>query len=125
MAHSPEFIASMKERLQDEKARLERDLGDLGDKHPTTPGAEVTYPESGGSSDDDNAVEVAEYSDELSLDSKLKKELQDVITALKAIENGKYGICKYCGNDIQEKRLEARPSSSSCIACKKLLTQEL
>jgi RNA polymerase-binding protein DksA len=125
MAHSPEFIARMKERLLEEKVRLERDLGDLGDRHPARAGTEVTYPESGGSSDDDNAAEVAEYSDELSLDSKLKKELQDVLSALKAIENGKYGICKYCGKDIQEKRLEARPSSSSCIACKKLLTQEL
>jgi len=115
----------MKARLLEEKTKLERDLGDLGEKNPKKPGLEPTYPESGGSSDDDNAVEVAEYSDELSLDAKLKKELKDVLKALSAIDKGTYGVCKYCGKDIQEKRLEARPSSSSCIACKKVLTQEL
>jgi RNA polymerase-binding transcription factor DksA len=69
-------------------------------------------------------MEVSEYSDELSLDARLEKELRDVQKALESIEKGTYGICKYCKKDIQEKRLEARPASSSCISCKKVLTQE-
>jgi DnaK suppressor protein len=55
----------------------------------------------------------------------LEDELNDTIKALKAIESGKYGICKYCGKPIDEKRLIARPTSSSCIECKKTLTQEI
>ncbi|MCW1891923.1 MAG: TraR/DksA C4-type zinc finger protein [Candidatus Uhrbacteria bacterium] len=126
MAHSPEFIARMKEQLIAEQQRLEQELSDIGSKDPSLKNHyEAEYPESGGNSDDDNAMEVTEYSDELSLKGRLEKELQDTISAIKSIENGKYGACKYCGKDIQEKRLEARPASSSCIACKKALTQEV
>lgn len=126
MAHTPEFIERMKTLLLQEKERLERELSDIGTKDPVLKEHyEAAYPESGGNSDDDNAMEVTEYSDELSLKSRLEKELQDTDSALKAIEKKKYGICKYCQKEIQEKRLEARPASSSCIACKKALTQEL
>lgn len=126
MALSPAFIEQMKERLLEDKARLERDLNDIGSKDPNVKGRfDVEYPESGGNSDDDNAMEVTEYSDEISLKTRLEKELKDTLSALKQIDKGVYGICRYCKKDIQEKRLEARPASSSCIACKKALTQEV
>ena len=126
MAHTPEFIERMKTLLISERQKLERELSDIGSKDPNDKEHyEATYPESGGNSDDDNAMEVTEYSDELSLKARLEKELHDTDSALKAIEKGKYGVCKYCKKDISEKRLEARPTSSSCISCKKALTQEL
>lgn len=122
---TPQFIEEMKKRLEDERARLERDLGDMGKEDPKNPGHyQPTYPESQSNSEDDNALEMAEYSDDLSLDAKLEAELRDTKKALKAIEDGTYGICKYCHKEIDQKRLEARPTSSSCIACKKALTQE-
>jgi len=121
-----EFIAEMKKRLEEEKTRLERDLSDISHKDPKAPGHFVTdFPESGSNSDDDNAMEIAEFSDELSLEAKLETELRDTVKALESIEKGKYGICKYCGKEIDQKRLEARPTSSSCISCKKALTQEM
>jgi DnaK suppressor protein len=85
----------------------------------------VEYPESGSSSDDDNAAEVSEFSDRLSLSGTLEKQLEDVDKALKAMDKGVYGICKYCDKPIDFKRLEARPASSACVSCKKLLTQEM
>jgi RNA polymerase-binding transcription factor DksA len=121
-----EFIAEMKKRLEEEKIRLERDLSDIGRKDPAKPGHfDTNYPESQSNSDDDNAMEIAEFSDDLSLEAKLEAELRDTTKALESIEKGKYGICKYCGKEIDQKRLEARPTSSSCISCKKALTQEL
>ncbi|MFA5130547.1 MAG: TraR/DksA C4-type zinc finger protein [Patescibacteria group bacterium] len=126
MAHSTEFIQRMKTKLEEEKVRLEQELSDIGTKDPTIPGTyDPTYPESGSNSDDDNAMEVTEYTDEMSLNARLEKELSDTNSALASIEKGKYGVCKYCGKDIQEERLSARPASSSCIACKKALTQEV
>lgn len=126
MAHSPEFIEKMKTQLIAEQQRLEQELSDIGKKDPSLKNRyDAEYPESGGNSDDDNAMEVTEYSDELSLKTRLEKELQDTLSAIQAIEKKKYGVCKYCGKDIQVERLEARPASSSCIACKKALTQEL
>lgn len=123
---TPDKIEYFKSRLLEDKDRLSHQLEGMGKKDPDRPGhVEVSYPESGSNSEDDNAGEVTEYANELSLEARISSELQDTENALKAIEGGKYGICKYCKKEIEEKRLEARPASSSCIACKKLLTQEM
>ena len=42
---------------------------------------------------------------------KIRKSLED-------IENGDYGICEDCGEDISIERLKARPVTSFCIRCK-------
>ena len=78
-----------------------------------------------GDSEDENAAEVAQFTDNLSLEDELEKALRDVDSSLKRIENGSYGLCNYCKQAIDEKRLIARPTSSSCIRCKKTLTQEM
>lgn len=119
------FIEQIKAKLTDERVRLERDLADMGYSVNERGEESLVYPESGGNSSDDNAQEVTTLADEMSIVEKLKKDLKDTIKALDAIEKGKYGICKYCGKEISEKRLMARPTSSSCIECKKTLTQEL
>lgn len=38
--------------------------------------------------------------------------------ALEDIENGEYGICRQCGEDIAVKRLKANPIARHCITCK-------
>jgi DnaK suppressor protein len=38
--------------------------------------------------------------------------------AILRIDNGTYGICDDCGEDISEKRLIARPVATLCISCK-------
>jgi RNA polymerase-binding protein DksA len=121
-----EQLEHFKERLLEEKTRLEHELSTIGVKDPSNPGHfEPTYPESGSNSVDDNAAEISEYSDELSIEARLESELRDVQKALGLVEKGEYGVCKYCKKEIDPKRLEARPASSSCIDCKKLLTQEM
>lgn len=123
---TPEKLEHFKKRLQDEQERLVQELRDLGHEDPRRVGHfEANYPETGSDSEDDNAQEVAEYADELSIEARVESELKDVEKALATIEKGTYGICKYCGKEIDEKRLEARPASSSCIECKKILTQEM
>lgn len=120
------FLEEMKRKLLDEKRHLEQDLADIGAKDTVKPGHfEVVFPETGGNSEDDNAIEVTTYADELSISAKLESELRDVVSALSSIEKGSYGTCKYCHKEIDVKRLEARPTSSACITCKKTLTQEL
>jgi RNA polymerase-binding protein DksA len=121
-----EQLAQFKQKLEDEKVRLEQELSDIGSKDANNPGHfEPKYPENGGTSVDDNAAEISEYADELSIEARLESELRDVQKALVLIEKGDYGTCKYCHKEIDLKRLEARPASSSCIDCKKLLTQEM
>jgi len=119
-------LEHFKERLIEEKARLDQELKDIGHEDPLVKDHfSPDYQESGSNSEDDNAQEIAEYADDLSIEARIEAELKDVTKALDSIEKGAYGICKYCGKEIDEKRLEARPASSSCIDCKKILTQEM
>lgn len=119
------FITEMQAQLQEEKSKLETELGRFS--HRNLQAAEVDFDANFpnlGDKEDENASEVATYSDNLSLENELEKQLRDVLSALKSIEAGNYGICKYCKQEISEARLRARPTSSSCIDCKKTLTQE-
>ncbi|MFH1620482.1 MAG: TraR/DksA C4-type zinc finger protein [Patescibacteria group bacterium] len=121
-----EQLDHFKQRLFEEKTRLTQELNDYGKENPNEPGKySAVYPESGSNSEDDNAMEIAEFVDDATIEARIQAELKDVDSALKAMDNGTYGICKYCKKPIDEKRLEARPASSSCISCKKVLTQEM
>lgn len=44
--------------------------------------------------------------------------LKKIDLALGKIDNGSFGICEDCGEDISLKRLEARPETTLCIRCK-------
>ena len=48
-------------------------------------------------------------------ESKLIKKVKK---ALARIENGTFGICESCGEDISIERLKARPVTTQCIECK-------
>jgi DnaK suppressor protein len=37
--------------------------------------------------------------------------------ALQSIENGTYGICQDCHQEISEKRLKYNPNAQRCLAC--------
>ena len=38
--------------------------------------------------------------------------------SLRRIEEGTFGVCKGCGEEIGEKRLVARPVTTHCVECK-------
>ena len=44
--------------------------------------------------------------------------LDKIDRALEKIEQGQFGLCDECGEDISIKRLEARPETNLCIRCK-------
>jgi DnaK suppressor protein len=45
--------------------------------------------------------------------------LSEIDGALMRIEDGTYGICVNCGQEIPRERLEANPWASLCIDCKR------
>jgi len=49
-------------------------------------------------------------------EAKLTRKTTD---ALERLEDGTFGICDECGEEIPLKRLKARPLSTLCIECKK------
>jgi DnaK suppressor protein len=44
--------------------------------------------------------------------------LEKIQKALLKIEDGSFGTCEECGEEISLKRLEARPETNLCIRCK-------
>ena len=44
--------------------------------------------------------------------------LDKIEKALVKIEDGSFGVCEECGEEISLKRLEARPETNLCIRCK-------
>lgn len=119
-----DFLDKIRKKLEEEKARLEKELVKFTNKNPHVEGDyEAVFPEY-GDKEDENAQEVAQYMANKPLEETLEKMLRDVEKSLGRFEKGAYGICKYCDKPIDEKRLLARPTSSACVACKKTLTDE-
>ncbi|MFH1405295.1 MAG: hypothetical protein ABIH21_04340 [Patescibacteria group bacterium] len=120
------FIDQMHQLLLKEKENLEQELSQFAHRNSkaTSPDYDADFPNM-GDKEDDNATEVAQFTNNLSLEGELEKALRDVEAALKMIDDGTYGTCKYCKQEIDQRRISARPTSSSCIQCKKTLTQEL
>jgi len=48
-----------------------------------------------------------------------RADIQRIDAALKRLEDGEYGYCVACGEDIAAKRLEVDPAAAFCIRCAK------
>ncbi len=116
-------LKTLEEKLLEEKAKLEVELGGFATRNPkNVDDFNADFPQL-GEKEDENASEVAEYSKDLTVERTLEASLRDVKKALERLHEGTYGVCKYCGKSIDNKRLMARPTSTSCIDCKKLFTE--
>ncbi|MEW6410068.1 MAG: TraR/DksA family transcriptional regulator [Nitrospirota bacterium] len=51
-------------------------------------------------------------------DRKTLLTIRDIDTALRKIDDGSYGLCEECGEEIPPKRLEVFPTATLCIRCK-------
>ena len=111
-------LDKIKNQLLADKKQLEESLSEFAEKGENERGGYRSKFPKLGSSPEENAAEVTMFSDNLSLEENLEKSLKDVNQALERIKSGDYGVCKYCRQPIDEKRLLARPASSACVACK-------
>jgi len=57
---------------------------------------------------------------ELRIRDRERKLLSKIEEAIGRLDEGEYGICEGCGENIGIKRLEARPVTTFCIDCKTL-----
>lgn len=64
---------------------------------------------------DDQAVSMNENEMRKLLLVEAEEGLSYVNAALRRMENNSYGICTECGEDIDERRLDAIPYASRCI----------
>ncbi len=66
----------------------------------------------------DQAVAELDNNFLLRLRGREQKLLKKIDEAISRIDDGSYGVCESCGDQISIKRLEARPVTTLCIECK-------
>lgn len=111
------LLATLKESLLKEKLTLEESLGRIAKPIDQLHGDYQTTFENIGSDREDNTTETEQYTDNLPVEITLEKKLQDTIDALERIENGSYGFCENCKQEINHERLLANPAAKTCITC--------
>jgi RNA polymerase-binding transcription factor DksA len=112
-------------RLEDEKARLERDIYERtqGDEATQTvdPVTEISGP---GVEDADDADALSDIERNLGIVEAEQATLAQVNAALQRLDEGKYGICARCGKPIPPRRLEAIPYAIYCVEDQELVERE-
>jgi len=106
--------------LLEERKRVEHALASLRDQHPGSLDEEV---EEIAAASDNHLAETATATLGREIDFTLGENsgqvLADIDSALKRIDDGTYGTCVGCGQEIPLQRLEANPAASLCIDCKR------
>ena len=114
-----QFIKKMEEELITKQTKLREELSSFADKSVKKEDDYNTRFPDYGDKDEENATEVADFQDNLSLERNLEKLLSEVDVALEKIKEGTYGKCSKCDKEIDVARLEAFPAAILCIDCKK------
>jgi DnaK suppressor protein len=99
---------ALREELEAQRASLRRELEELG------------YGSEGLSYDPnfaDSSQVTAERGETEALGTTLTTNLLDVERALAKIDEGSYGLCESCHQEIADARLEAMPAARYCISC--------
>jgi DnaK suppressor protein len=104
--------------LEEERAGVEKQLAEHG---AAIDGDSVELSVNEGFAD--SAAATTERSELLSLVEELQSRRNEIAAALERIENGTYGRCERCGQEIPVERLEAIPTARLCVSCKQLLSQ--
>lgn len=66
----------------------------------------------------DRASMESERSFTLRIRDRERKLISKIREAIQRIEDGEFGTCEACGEDIDKKRIDARPVTTLCIDCK-------
>lgn len=107
-----------KNALLEEKSKLESVLGDVGQRNPRVPGDWEPSPSEADSESDlaDRADVVVNRGNNAAVLADLEARYDSVLAALSRIEKKTYGVCEVCGNKIEERRMTADPTATTCIA---------
>jgi DnaK suppressor protein len=103
-------------RLDEEKANLEHELQSIGRRNPTNPNDWEPVPqETGQESDPNDRADLIEgFEENTAILKDLEIRYNQVLAALARIEAGTYGVCEVSGEAIEEDRLDADPTATTC-----------
>jgi len=103
---------------------LNQRLDDLLDEAEKTVSGMTGDKESNFPDPTDRASMESDRNFQLRIRDRERKLIQKIREALKRIDDGTFGICDECGEEIQIKRLLARPVTTYCVKCKQRLEAE-
>ena len=112
-------LAELKEALLAKKSELEENLQRIARPVDEKTGEYATSFDEVGTDRDDNTTEVEEYADTLPVEMTLEQNLREAMDALKRMEDGTYGYCENCQQEIPIERLRANPAAKTCVICNK------
>lgn len=110
---------SFKEKLEEELATLEGELGTVGVQNPKNSSdweAKETAIDVTNNENDELADKMEEYGENRAINDTLEVRYNQVKRALDKIRKGTYGVCEIGGEPIEEDRLAADPAATTCIA---------
>ncbi len=105
-----EMLEQFRSQLQDKQKKIFEEVGKTL--------SEMTDQTSNIPDPNDRATVESGRNFELRIRDRERKLLVKIEEALARIEDGSFGICEDCGEDIGLQRLEARPVTTLCIDCK-------
>lgn len=100
--------------LKEERAKVVHQLRELG----ATESGDLTGDVDFGEGFADAAAATAERSEVLGIVDNLRKIIDDIDRALAKVDDGTYGMCEFCGKEIDADRMEFRPTSRYHVDCK-------
>lgn len=108
----------LKKQLEENKKSLEETLQKFAKKDSLPEGDwDTVFPNVEGSSMEEKADEVEEYSSLLPVEHALETKLKNVDEALEKIKKGEYGKCEKCGKYISYEKLALVPETKTCKEC--------
>jgi len=104
-------LEEIKKKLMADRERIMRNANKTYD-HITNPNTDDL--------NDEGDVASSEASQTLNLRLRDRESmlLSKIQKTLKKMDDGEFGICESCGNEIRTERLKARPVATLCIRCK-------
>jgi len=115
-----ELIENFKEKLENQKMALTKELDNFATEDKKLKNNwDAKYPNRENGNMEEEADEMQEYDNLLSLEHSLELRLKNINLALEKIKNNTYGKCEKCGEEIEEERLMACPEAKVCLKCKK------
>jgi len=109
-------IEELKNKLLEEKKSLEDDLNNLGIANPSRDDDWFAKPSDTDTIEtrDEVAERMEEMGERKAMENTLEPRLRAVNLALKKINDGNYGRCEICDQEIDELRLNANPAARTC-----------
>lgn len=103
-----QVIEKLKKQLEQELQEIEQQLEESERPQATELSNYDNHPA-------DNASDLTDQLTEMAIDEHRSDNAEEIKRALQAMEDGTYGVCAVCGEEIPLGRLEAMPKALTCV----------